>query len=530
MRILAIEAQKEKIIFHLERAAQPGDLLIREQVPLKGPVSGRQLYLGRGEACPNGNLALPRYEGAHDRLFSFFTLWQDKEMLDGPRYVTDFSEDAHVAVEPYMVTPSKKGTHAHGADARELGICHATLNINLLQVFRYLPDDDTMPYEFDGNTYHVSRTAVQGFDDIMQAYHEDGTNVSVIVLNAPRLFNGPDDPIFNQLVLHPGYDPEGFISAFNMQDEDGLRYYMAFLDFLASRYMRADRKYGHMTGFIVGNEVTLPWDWGNMGHGVSVEQYMTEYTAALRIAWQTAQKYLSCGRAYISMADNFNGFSGDTTYNGSEVLSLVNQFSLDEGNFGWNVAYHPYCESFQHPDFWNDRNAEFEFNTRLITFKNIEVLPAYLAQKQFLYKGQPRRIIFSEQGFHSMDDYSEELGFAAYCLAYLKIEKQETIESFIYHAYADNKYEFGLNLGIRRAWTDDGQLGEAKPVWYAFRDMGTEREAAAVEKAKAIVGEHMWNAILNPPKVKGWTVDTKAREFGEKADPEKAGNAAAISG
>lgn len=354
--------------------------------------------------------------------------------------------------------------------------------------------------------------------------------VTVIVLNAPRLFSGPDDPVFNSLVLHPGYDPEGFISAFNTQEEDGLRYYMAFLDFLASRYMRADRKYGHMTGFIVGNEVTLPWDWGNMGHGVSVQQYMDEYTAALRIAWQTAQKYLSCGRAYISMADNFNGFSGDTTYNGSEVLTLVNDYSRKEGNFGWNVAYHPYCESFQHPDFWNDRNAVFEFNTRLITFKNIEVLPAFMAQEEFLYKGKPRRIIFSEQGFNSMDAYTEEIGFAAYCLAYLKIEKQETIESFIYHCYSDNKYEFGLNLGLRRGREDNGDLGEAKPVWYAFRDMGTEREAAAVEKAKTIVGEHMWNSILNPPEVKGWTVDLKAREFGEEADPEKAGNAAAISG
>lgn len=529
MKILSIEAQKEKIVFHLEGADAPTTLLVREQIPVKGPVSGRQLYLGEGNVC-GGTLTLPRYEGKHDRLFSRFTLWQGKKMLEGPQYVTDFSEDAHLLNEPYMQTPSKKGTPARGEDARALGVCHATLNINLLDVLNYKPGEDTMPYEFDGETYYVNRKSVEGFDRIMQEYWADRTNVYIIVLNAPRLFNGPDDPLFNSLVLHPGYDPEGFISAFNVQEEDGLRYYMAFMDFLASRYMRADRKYGHTTGFIVGNEVTLPWDWGNMGHGVSADQYMNEYTAALRIAWQTAQKYLSCGRAYISMADNFNGFSGETTYNGSEVLSLVNHYSQKEGNFGWNVAYHPYCESFQHPDFWNDRNAVFEFNTRLITFKNIEVLPAYLAQEKFLYKGQPRRIIFSEQGFNTMDAYTEEIGYAAYCLAYLKIQKQETIECFMYHAYSDNKYEFGLNLGIRRAPEEDGTLGEAKPVWYAFRDMGTEKEEAAIEKAKAIVGEHMWNITLNPPEIKGWTVDAKAREFGEQADPEKIGNAAAISG
>lgn len=58
MKILSIEAQKEKLVFHLEGIENPKDLLIREQVPVKGPVSGRQLYLGNGEVCGK-DLTLP---------------------------------------------------------------------------------------------------------------------------------------------------------------------------------------------------------------------------------------------------------------------------------------------------------------------------------------------------------------------------------------------------------------------------------------------------------------------------------------
>jgi hypothetical protein len=142
------------------------------------------------------------------------------------------------------------------------------------------------------------------------------------------------------------------------------------------------------------------------------------------------------------------------------------------------------------------------------------VLPAYMAQEHLLYRGVPRRIIFSEQGFNSYDAYTEEIGFAGYCLAYKEIEKQPTIEAFIYHSYSDNKYEFGLNLGLRRGSDDPKVLGEAKPAWYAMRDMGTEREAAAIEKAISIIGEYTWYQILNPQVLVGNRDMSKENEFG----------------
>jgi hypothetical protein len=338
------------------------------------------------------------------------------------------------------------------------------------------------------------------------------------------LFGGDNNPLLNSMAIHPNYDAEGFISAFNMHTEDGVAYYGAFLDYLASRYMREDAKFGRVTGFILSNVVDAQWVWGNAGE-MTVEAYVKEYTGALRMACQTAQKYYSEGRAYISLTHLFN-ISFDMAkplryYKGREVLETLSRCAVQDGNFGWNVAFHPYPEDLRYPDFWNDRRVSFAFTAPRITFKNIEVLPAFMAQEHLLYRGAPRRIIFSEQGFNSFDAHSEELGYAGYCLAYKKIEAQPTIEAFIFHSYRDNKYEFGLNLGLRRSSDDPEVLGEAKPAWYAMRDMGTEREAAAIAKAISIIGEYAWYQNVSPQVLAGHRDTTKDNEFGAAGTRDK---------
>lgn len=523
MNVLVIKATKDTLVFSISDVEDAQKLWIREQVPTIAPDPARQYALLGSSRCSQcDEVVIPRFDAGRDRLFSRFTVWSEdgRRSADGVKYVTDFAPEAHAWRYPYMQTPSKKGTHAHGEDAKTLGVCHATMNVNLCELFAAIPGEDTLPYEFNGRTFSIRKAVADNYDKLVMANYHDRINLSLILLTSPRLFGGDNNPLLNSMAIHPNYDKEGFISAFNMHTEDGVAYYGAFLDYLASRYMREDAQYGRITGFILSNEVDAQWIWGNAGE-MPVEDYVKEYTGALRLAWQTAQKYYSEGRAYISLTHLFN-ISFDPAkplrfYKGREVLEHLNSNALRDGNFGWNVAYHPYPEDLRYPDFWNDRTTSFDFSTPRITFKNIEVLPAFMAQEHLLYRGEPRRIIFSEQGFNSYDAASEELGFAGYCLAFKKIEKQPTIEAFIFHSYADNKHEFGLNLGLRRSSDDPDVLGEAKPAWYAFRDMGTEREAAAIEKAKAIIGEQVWNQILNPQVLAGIRDTTKENEFGAAA-------------
>ncbi|MHB9034627.1 MAG: DUF5722 domain-containing protein [Anaerolineae bacterium] len=527
MQVTKITANKDTLVLSTS-SAPAGALLVREQAPTIPAETASQYALL--EVTPaGGEVSIPRCDGPRDRLTSRFTVWSadGRQRAEGVQFVTDFTPEARAWNAPYPQATSKKGTHVYGADAKALGVQHATMNVNLCQLFSALPGEDTEPYEFNGRTFYLREQVAASYDQAVLAYYRDGTNLSMIVLNSPKMFGADNDPLLNALAVHPKYDGKAFISAFNMRTDDGIAYYGAFLDYLASRYMRADGRYGRITGFIVSNEVDLQSDWGNAGD-MPMEQYVGEYTGALRLAWLTAQKYWSAGRAYISLAHFFNT-AGDPTrplrfYKGREVLETLNKYAQQDGNFGWNVAYHPYCESFYAPDFWNDRSATFDFSTPRITFKNIEVLPAYLAQEHLLYRGQPRRIIFSEQGFNSWDAESEEVGYAAYCLAYKKIEKQPGIEAFIYHAYADNRGEFGLNLGLRKWGDAPGEVGAPKPAYYAMRAMGTAEEPAALAKAKAFVGERTWERILNPRVLAGDRDTTQEQEFGAaggQADDKK---------
>ena len=170
-----------------------------------------------------------------------------------------------------------------------------------------------------------------------------------------------------------------------------------------------------------------------------VDQYVREYTQALRLAWLCGRRHCSHFRIYISLDQfwcgaNFNPAQTLRYYSGRTVLELLNSNACGEGNFGWGVAYHPYPEDLKWADFWHDRAPDFTFSTPKITFKNMEVLEAFLSQADYLYRGQARRIVFSEQGFNSQDGplrkLTEQMAAAGYVLAYLKARNMNTVDMF----------------------------------------------------------------------------------------------------
>ena len=137
-----------------------------------------------------------------------------------------------------------------------------------------------------------------------------------------------------------------------------------------------------------------------------------------------------------------------------------------------------------------------------------------MSQEHLCYRGKPRRIILSEQGFNSRGDaISEAQAAAAYCLAYLKIEKIETIDLFTHHAYIDNQYEFGLNLGIRRR-NDDGSIGEAKPIFDTIVDLNNENREKRIGQSRDFIGHDLFDSLLNPEVVYGGPILKGNEGFG----------------
>ena len=74
----------------------------------------------------------------------------------------------------------------------------------------------------------------------------------------------------------------------------------------------------------------------------------------------------------------------------------------------------------------------------------------------------------------------------------MKITNIPTIDLFTHHAYVDNKYEFGLNLGIRRR-NEDGSMGEPKPIYYTIVDLNDENKARGTYSK--VTGFHRRKAV-----------------------------------
>ena len=414
---------------------------------------------------------------------------------------------------------TKKALGCCNEDCEILGIEHSHLNINLPALMMEEPDSTSIPFSVNGKTYYFCREAVDKIDETLVEYWKYKVACTAVLLNSPKLFDSRNEEALLKKVIHPDYEwnaSNAYISAFSVANEESLGYYRAFIAFLSDRYMRDDAKYGRITGFIISNEVNSQCVWGNAGPK-SVEEYVKEYTLALYEAWEISHRYWEYAQIYLSLDHNWNqGFITDDlrAYKGKDVLDLVNRYSGDYGNFGWGIAYHPYPEALDYPDFYNDRIPTFCYDTRIITFKNIEVLSDYIGQEGFLYKGKKRSIIFSEQGFNARSKgFVEKQGAASYILAYQKMRNMPEVQWMTHHAYLDNPHEFGLHLGIRER-KENSKPGRKRPIYKAIKAMGTREEAKYVAWARKFIGKQLFDELLSPEVVK--EVDhSKESEFGD---------------
>lgn len=432
------------------------------------------------QKAENGSFSLPLMQGGCDGRFLYYRASVDGTDCPGACYVEDMGSSLRTM--DYPVTESKKGlqvTMVH--DAINLGVKHAALNVNLGSFLWCEPvEGDTIPYEFDGETFYFRRSVVESNDARVRELTDAGVIITYILLNSQTWgwVTTPDD--LWEIIKHPGFCEGGRISAFNLHNERAVRYYMAWIAFLTDRYTQEGAPYGRAVGHIVGNEVNSGFEWCNMGE-VSLEQYVYDYTASLRLCWQVSTAIWSGMRTYISLDHFWTGSNFDANpnrfYGSKFVLEELIRLCQTEGQIGWNVAHHPYPENLCFPDFWNDETATDDPDTCRITFKNLEVLARTLYQEEYLFFGKRRRIILSEQGFNSHNTAtSEVLQAMAYGKAYRKVMEIPEIDSFILHAHQDNKGEFGLNLGLWRRRPESSVPDTPKPIYFVFRDIDKKDE------------------------------------------------------
>ena len=233
---------------------------------------------------------------------------------------------------PYEKAKSRKGLggfstgRGHVEDLEELDITSATVNIWITGFMYSQPSPARIEHQYGGKSYYFDKKHVDMFDSTFRTTARRNI-VTAAILLIDKTENCADT-VIGKLLQHPDCDPAGIYAMPNMTNPASVNCYAAALDFLASRYSRADKKYGRCNHWIMHNEVDAGWVWTNAGDKTALV-FMDTYIKSMRMCYNIAQKLQSAFRG-ICNADALLGMDFR-----SEILSV-------KGPDGDPVELYPY--------------------------------------------------------------------------------------------------------------------------------------------------------------------------------------------
>ncbi|MDR1156362.1 MAG: DUF5722 domain-containing protein [Bacteroidales bacterium] len=443
-------------------------------------------------------------EDGHDRLLSGWAIARQNtsggqtryELLSAVHYADEITPRADL---PKKIPASLKGIGGcpmDHPDMDELGIASVTFNIILDAILYRDPGQGRTPWNYAGKTWYAAVGAGSHVNDIdrdVRIAREKGWMVSAILL-IPVNRQGSKNSWLAQ-AAHPETEMSAAFSMPNFTAREGAEAYAATISFLAERYGKDEP--GRIHHWIVHNEIQAGFYWTNAGRK-TVETYMNLYQKSMRTVQTLARLYDPNAKALISLDHGWNNPDDPDprSYRGKDMLDLLVKFSRQEGDFEWGIAFHPYAQDINNPRTWQDNRAYYSFDTPFLTFKNLEVLDAWVEQASVRYQGTvPREIQFTEQGLNSPDYSEQHLKEQAAGMAYVwaKVERLRNVTAFQYHLWADAHEEGGLKLGLRKYGNDAGDPYGKKPVWYLYQACGTSEWETVSAPYKPVVGIAGWN-------------------------------------
>ena len=476
-----------------------GAYFLADIAPWESITEAKSFSLAGGsEGSTSSSATLSRYVSRdglpeYDRLLSRFAIVrQDGTVCSHARYADEIASPFSQPVVP----KTKKGLggfiyNNNLSDLDDLGITSVTVNIVLNSIVNTVKTGNfTMAHKFGGVTYYMDKGNVSSLDKVMTECYKRGIVVSAILLNRHS------DTISSatSLMKHPENDG-GNYSMQNLTEAKAVNVYAAVLDFLADRYSTST--YGKIHHWIINNEVDAAKEWTNMGDQPEW-RYMDAYVKSMRVCHNIVHQYDSNASVMISLTHSWG--KAEFQYASKSLLEDLCKFSTAEGDFLWGVAYHPYPQNLNKPDFWkDDTSATYSAGSAYCTFKNLEVVSDWMLDKAHYYKGSQKRILFlSENGTNSPSysetDLARQAAGAAW--AWKKVAALDGIDGIQWHNWRDNRAEGGLMIGLRRFPDDSADPNGKKPAWYVWQAAGTASEAAVFDPYLSVIGISSWNDIF----------------------------------
>lgn len=364
----------------------------------------------------------------------------------------------------------------------QLGLSHATVNIVLDRLIRDRAAPGFERWQFEDRIYYVNEKILERYDRLLEQLRANDIVVSMILLIGNQRQKGGQ----RHLLVHPAATASGLFAMPNLTSEKSVHMYRAVLNRLANRWTQPGDHNGRVTNWIMHNEIDQSGTWTNMGDQ-SIQQYIETFTRSARLVHQVTGQFDPHTRVFISLTHFWTKISeGQFVFRVRDIVDIFARASVVEGDFPWGVAYHPYPQSLREPRTWNDASVRFDFDTPLITPRNIEVLPAYLDQPRlrYLYK-HPRAILLSEQGCNSptLSADDQKIQAAGIVYMFLRMRQLPTIEAFHYHAFKDSPQVEQVRLGLV-----DENL-KPKFAWQVYQALETPAENDAIKFVNDIIDD-----------------------------------------
>lgn len=427
---------------------------------------------------------VPNREGIrYDKVFSKWAVVKvdgDRQTLDShARYADDVVPKKSPEAVPLR---NKKGfgagdTDLYFSDCKEMNVGSITMNVVL---------NDYITGEGSGYSYGGQNYSLGAFKDYVdrvtrRAGEMDLVVSAIILCQTNSIFKDPENKGGNYTMP-------------NLTTAKAFNLYAAALEHMVSTHCTPGNRISH---WIMHNEVDFANEWTNMGDQPMM-RYLDRYIKSMRICYNIVRQYDQ--NASVLGSYTHCWAKADGSFAPKMMLEKAVEYSSAEGDFRWGVAYHPYPQDLTKPSFWiDDTQATYSLNSKYVTFKNLEVIDAWIRQKKNFYKGKTKRVLFlSEQGTNS-PSYSESdlaLQAAGGAWAWKKVSKLDGIDAIQWHNWADNKAEGGLRIGLRTF--AEGSVSDLtpKPVWYVWKAAGTAEEDSVFDQYKTTLGISDWDSII----------------------------------
>lgn len=454
-------------------------------------------------------ISLDRYtDENYDNLYNKYYLVANEKIIKGPVYTTTIQSKN--TSTPALNIKSKKGIFGESASIyKDLGASHTVFNFAIEEMIypnEIMEDgeaieighpDNAYSFVSNGNAYYFNKAVVDDFDRMVADYSKFGAEITAIIVARPN----SNEETFPQQMTYAPYSTQGTgLMGFNTSNEYGFDYFIATIEFLASRYSDSTFSKGFVSNYIIGNEIDYAKDYNRISEKQApLDTYMEEYSRLMRITNLAVKKYNSninvaipvtqawAEKGYILLGDQVQAYAP------KQMIDWLNTKTKMEGDYNWGIAPHVYgyhlpqagvyyLDTLQTSNGGKGHGMTNDFNTSKITFSNLELLDDYLNQDIMKVNGQTRNVYLTESGVSSYwnnENYGGlDIQAGIIASAYYKISQLDTIKSFCYYRAIDNASEvqnYAL-FGLQK------QSTESKPAYNVYKYIDTQYSQKVADK------------------------------------------------